>query len=243
MRRDEATMADSPGSRRERRRQDALKEIHAAVRTLLVEQGSAAVTINAVARKVGMSGPALYHYYAGHDELIGAVTADFFRELTTVLEQARDTNADAPTGHRILAVCRAMRTWAITNPAEFGWIFASPITPPDLDRTSPRHEAGQRFELVLLELTAELWRTRPFPVPDPADLAPALRKQLTAYSAAIDARLPPEAAYVFLTCWTRLYGLLCMEVLHQLDFAYTDLEPVFEDCLRGLTVLLGLDGD
>ncbi|BDU01606.1 hypothetical protein [Nocardia sputorum] len=23
------------------------------------------------------------------------------------------------------------------------------------------------------------------------------------------------------------FGLLCMEVLHQLDFAFTDLEPVF----------------
>ncbi|WP_410664144.1 TetR/AcrR family transcriptional regulator [Amycolatopsis sp. lyj-84] len=242
-RRDEVTMADGPGGRREKRRQDSLREIHAAVRTLLVEQGSAAVTINAVARKVGMSGPALYHYYAGHDELIGAVTAGFFRELTTVLEQARDTHAAAPAGHRILEVCRALRTWAITHPAEFGWVFASPIAPPNRRQDSPRHEAGQRFENVLLELTAELWRTDPFPVPDPADLPPALREQLVAYSATIDGRLPPEASHVFLTCWTRLYGLLCMEVLHQLDFAYTDLEPVFEDCLRGLADALGVDGD
>jgi hypothetical protein len=31
-----------------------------------------------------------------------------------------------------------------------------------------------------------------------------------------------------------------MEVLHQLDFAYTDLEPVFEECLRDLAGILGL---
>ncbi|MCT2581593.1 hypothetical protein [Actinophytocola gossypii] len=74
-----------------------------------------------------------------------------------------------------------------------------------------------------------------------ADLPPALREQSTAYSDAIDGVLPPAAAHVFLSCWIRLYGLLCMEVLHQLDFAYTDLEPVFEECLRDLTRMLRLD--
>lgn len=233
-------MAAGTGSRRARLRQEALAEIHGAVRTLLAEQGPTAVTINAVARKVGMSGPALYHYYASHDELVGAVTADFFRELTAAMEQARDTHADAPLGQRILAACRAMRAWAIAHPAEFGWIFASPISPPNRQPESPRHQAGQRFEQVLLDLTVELWQTRPFPVPDLADLPDSLREQLTAYSTTLDGRLPPEAAHVFLSCWIRLYGLLCMEVLHQLDFAYTDLEPVFEECLRDLTNTLGL---
>ena len=233
-------MAAGTSSRRERLRQATLDEIHAAARKLLVEQGSTAVTINAVARQVGMSGPALYHYYAGHDELVGAVTADFFRELAAAMEHARDAHTDAPVGERILATCRAMRAWAIAHPAEFGWIFASPIAPPNREPDSARHQAGQRFEQVLLDLTVELWTTRPFPVPDPAGLPTSLREQLTAYSATIDGRLPPEAAHVFLSCWTRLYGLLCMEVLHQLDFAYSDLAPVFEECLRDLAVTLGL---
>ncbi|MBO8199986.1 TetR/AcrR family transcriptional regulator [Streptomyces smyrnaeus] len=233
-------MSAGTSSRRERLRRATLGEIHAAARKLLVEQGSAAVTINAVARQVGMSGPALYHYYAGHDELVGAVTADFFLELTTAMEHARDAHADAPVGERILAACRAMRAWARAHPAEFGWIFASPITPTNRQSDSARHQAGQRFERVLLDLTVELWNTRPFPVPELDDLPASLREQLTAYSAGIDGRLPPEAAHVFLSCWTRLYGLLCMEVLHQLDFAYSDLEPVFEECLRDLSDALGL---
>ncbi|WP_369207118.1 TetR/AcrR family transcriptional regulator [Streptomyces sp. PU-14G] len=233
-------MAAGTSNRRERLRRATVEEIHTAARGLLVERGSAAVTINAVARQVGMSGPALYHYYASHDELVGAVTADFFHELATSMERARDAHPDAPVGERILAVCRALRAWACTHPAEFGWIFASPITPSNRQPDSVRHQAGQRFEHVLLDLTVELWRTRPFPVPDPADLAESLREQLAAYSAAIDGRLPPEAAHVFLSCWTRLYGLLCMEVLHQLDFAYSDLEPVFEECLRDLADALDL---
>ncbi|GAB3569183.1 TetR/AcrR family transcriptional regulator [Amycolatopsis endophytica] len=235
-------MAAGTSSRRARVRQAALEEIHGAARTLLVERGPAAVTINGVARQVGMSGPALYHYYASHDELVGAVTAGFFRELAAAMEQARDARADAPVGERIVAVCRAMRAWAIAHPAEFGWIFAGPVTPPNRDPGSTRHRAGQRFEQVLLDLTIELWEIRPFPVPDPADLPGSLREQLTAYSASIDGRLPPAAAHVFLSCWIRLYGLLCMEVLHQLDFAYTDLEPVFEECLDDIAGILGLRG-
>jgi len=226
-------------SRRERQRRATLEEIHAAARELLVEQGSAAVTINAVARRVGMSGPALYHYYAGHEELVGAVTAGFFHELAATMEQARDAHTDAPIGDRLLAASRAMRTWAISHPAEFGWTFASPIA--SLKPDSARHQAAVRFEYVMLDLTVELWRTRPFPVPDLASLPASLREQLTAYCVTIDGRLPPEAAHVFLSCWIRLYGLLCMEVLHQLDFAYTDLEPVFEECLRDLAGILALD--
>ncbi|MEU6262540.1 hypothetical protein [Saccharopolyspora shandongensis] len=72
-------------------------------------------------------------------------------------------------------------------------------------------------------------------------LDPSLREQLAAYSVSLAGRLPPEAAHMFLSWWIRLYGLLCMEVLNQLDFAFSDLRPVFEDCLRGMCGELGLD--
>lgn len=234
-------MSAETTSRRERLRRATVEEIHASARKLLVTQGSAAVTMNAVARQVGMSGPALYHYYASHDDLVGAVTADFFRELAAAMERARDAAADASTLDRLLSACRAMRTWAVTHPAEFGWIFAGPIAPPNRQRDSTRFQAAQGFEQVLLDLTVELWQSRRFAVPDLAGMPESLREQLTGYSAAIDGRLPPEAVHVYLTCWIRLYGLLCMEVLHQLDFAFSDVEPVFEDCLRDLARMLAPD--
>ena len=46
---------------------------------------------------------------------------------------------------------------------------------------------------------------------------------------------------MFLTAWIRLYGLLCMEVMKQLDFAYRDLEPVFEECLREICGMFALE--
>lgn len=226
-------------SRRDRLRQSTLAEIREAARTLLTTKGSAAVTINAVAREVGMSGPALYHYFSGHEELVQAVTADFFAELAAEMRAARDAHAGGSIAARLLAACRAMRAWAVAHPAEFGWIFASPV-PSSVTRTpdSPRNVAGREFELVFQEEIAKLWKTDPFPVPD--DLAPPIREQLRVYKDQLGIELPVEALYVTTSCWIRLYGLLCMEVLNQLDYVYTDVGPIYEECLREMAETLGL---
>lgn len=179
-----------------------------------------------------MSGPALYHYYRGHEDLVGAVTAGFYAELAETMRTA------AGPGHRLLTMCRAMRNWAVTHRAEFGWMFATPVS----NRTpeSPRQVAGESFEQVFAAEVVALWTDTGFPTPDPADLSPAHRAQLEAYAERTGGALPPAAMHVFLSCWIRLYGLLCMEVLNQLDFAYTDLEPVFEECLAELSGRLGI---
>ncbi|RFS86304.1 TetR/AcrR family transcriptional regulator [Actinomadura spongiicola] len=227
-------------SRRDRLRDGTLTEIREAARTLLTTRGTAAVTINAVAREVGMSGPALYHYFSGHQELVQAVTADFFAELAAAMRAARDARPGGSISARLLAACRAMRAWAIAHPAEFGWIFTSPV-PSSVTRApdSARNLAGRDFERVFQDEIAKLWETRPFPVPD--DLPPAIREQLRAYTEKLGIELPVEAVYVTTSCWIRLYGILCMEVLNQLDYIYTDMEFLYEECLRDLAATLGLD--
>ncbi|MCP3805165.1 TetR/AcrR family transcriptional regulator [Allokutzneria sp. A3M-2-11 16] len=212
-------------SRRDRVRKATLDEIHDAARRLLTTKGPAAVTINAVGREVGISGPALYHYFSGHDELVNAMTVAFLDELTDELR----------TADGFLNTCRALRDWAVAHPAEFGWIFTRPVV-----AGAARYAAGMRFEQVIRDQVVALWREKPFPVPDLADLAPGLREQLVSYSEVIGGELPPAAVHVVLTCWSGLYGLVCMEVLHQLDFAYSDMAPVFEEHLRGLASRLGI---
>ncbi|GGV31233.1 TetR family transcriptional regulator [Actinomadura cremea] len=236
--------AQQHSSRRARLREATLTEIREAARRLLTTRGPAAVTINAVAREVGMSGPALYHYFSSHEELVTAVTADFFRELTAAMDAARDARADAPPGERLLATCRAMRGWATAHPAEFGWVFAGSVPSAESARLrpdTPRNLAARDFGMVFLRQLEDLWATAPFPVPAPDDLDPSVREQLRAYADALDGALPIEALHVAMSCWIRLWGLLCMEVLNQLDFVYSDLGPVYEDTLRDLAGMLGLE--
>src|SRR5690606_29217158 len=142
-------------------------------------------------------------------------------------------------GRRLLAISRALRTWAVAHPAEFRWLFASPAPSPAFggcDATSG--QSGRAFGEVFLEQMVEIWASRRCPIPSLEDMDPALGDQLSAYSERIGGRLPPEAVHIFLTCWMRLYGLLCMEVLNQIGFAYSDMEPIFEECLRELSAML-----
>ncbi|MFC9997926.1 TetR/AcrR family transcriptional regulator [Nocardia sp. NPDC127526] len=226
-------------TRRDRLRQTTMAEIRSTARRLLIEQGAQAVTVNAVARAMGMSGPALYRYYASHEILVQAVTADCYEELTRAVTAARATHADASESVRLLSMCRAMREWAITHPAEFGWMFAAPSS--TLAAESLSHEPALDFEAAFRDEVAARWAAKPFAVPDPDALDPSLRRQLTGYSNGIGGQLPPAAAYVFLKCWIRLYGLLCMEVLRQVEFVFDDLAPLFEDLLREICAAFGLE--
>ena len=49
------------------------------------------------------------------------------------------------------------------------------------------------------------------------------------------------AVYVTLTYWTRLYGLICMEVFGQLHWALQEAEPYFETQLCEMADSLGLE--
>ncbi|MGV0772918.1 TetR/AcrR family transcriptional regulator [Mycobacterium syngnathidarum] len=225
--------------RRDRVRQATLNEIRTTARRLLVKDGLRAVTVNAVAREMGMSGPALYRYFPNHEALLQALTADCYTEVTRDLAGVRAAHARATASRRILAMCRALRAWATAHPAEFGLMFATPSN--TLGPESLSHEAALTFEAAFRDEIAALWVSKPFPVPDLSHLESSLSGQLNIYSNSIGGQLPPEASHVFLQCWIRLYGLLVMEVFGQVAFAFTDLTPVFEQLLREICQNLGLD--
>ncbi|MFC6490246.1 TetR/AcrR family transcriptional regulator [Nitratireductor sp. GCM10026969] len=228
-------------SRRERLREATLSEICASARALLVAEGSAAVTMNAVARAMGMTGPALYRYYASQAELMEGLKADLFRELIETMRAAGDQPDFDTPAERLLSICRALRGWAVAHPAEFRILFASPVPAPSMPHCDPSSShSGYAFGQVFLEQVVVIWEAQRFPIPSLDDMDPAIAEQLQVYSERIGGRLPPEAAYVFLTCWMRLYGLLCMEVLNQIGFAFSNVEPIFEGCLKELCEMLDI---
>jgi len=239
-------MSDGTGpkktSRREKLREATMAEMRSIARELLVSQGAAAVTVNAVARRMGMSGPALYRYYSSQGELTEALRHDLYCELVNALTSARDRSGAANPDCRLLAICRALRQWAVAHPAEFGCLFATPA-PDGHERCTNLSQSGRAFGQVFMEEIVQIWRMKRFPIPSLEDMDPALAEQLRTYSERLDGVLPPEAAYIFLSCWMRLYGLLCMEVLNQIGFAYKNLEPVFEECLQELCRLLDIPYD
>jgi AcrR family transcriptional regulator len=237
-----------PGTRRERQRASTVQEIKDVARRLLVAEGTSSLSLRAIAREMGVTAPALYRYFDGHEKLVDALAADFYNELCDAMEAAeaaasreRPKDQDNIVAHRLLAAAIAFRTWSVAHPAEFSLVFGTPIPGVDLyDEDSAACVAGQRFGLVFAALFLELWAVRPFAVPDLSELDPRLVPQLDDYRQRLGVDLPLPVVYVFLSCWARLYGLVAMEVFGHLTFALTDAEPAFMTELHQIGRLMGL---
>jgi len=235
-----------PLSRRDRARADTVREIKATARKVLVEQGVDGLALRAVARQMGMTAPALYRYFDSREDLVEHVVADLYDELSDVLEGVRDAAEPATPGVQLMSVARAFREWATTRRAEFGLLFGSAgegvIPAEDLHGPGdhPPQVASRRFGGVFAELIARIYLEQGFPVPDEDDLEPALRVQLTEWCAKLPVALPLGVMHVFLSCWIRLYGMVCMEVFGHLRFALDDAAPMFESELRALGGVLGV---
>ena len=92
-------------------------------RDLLEEHGLDAVTMAAVAARVGVKAPSLYKHVRDRGALVGLIVADTARELTRVL------NAAAPSSHSdperaLRAIATAYRRFARSRPRASSLLFA-----------------------------------------------------------------------------------------------------------------------
>ncbi|MFI2200439.1 TetR/AcrR family transcriptional regulator [Streptomyces sp. NPDC020192] len=224
---------------RERQRAETKSEILRHARGLLVDEGPAAVSLRAIAREMGMTAPGLYRYYADHRELVQALTASLYDELAAALEHARDQAPEQSPRGRFTATARALRAWALSHKPEFALIFSKPIPDAGCAPGDPCHTASWRFGGVVVGLMTEFWRAGTLPLPRPGTLDPGWLPQLEEVREHLGSAQPPlEALYVFVLAWSRLYGMVSMEVFGHLDFALTDPGPLFEHNLRDILGLL-----
>jgi AcrR family transcriptional regulator len=238
-------------SRRDRVRAATSQEILQTARKLLVEEGPDAISLRAIARDMGMTAPALYRYFASHDELLRSVVGNIFSDLAdhvrdaihVAAASAGDELTDAELmALKLIAGCREFRAWAISHVPEFGMVFGSRLPGMDMELLHADHgdECGFRFGQVFLELFGELYRKRPFPIQDDAQIVPGLRSQLARYRQLSGSDLPLGALQTFLRCWVLLYGSVGLEVSGHLRFALDDASPMFELMLSDLALMVGL---
>lgn len=227
-------------TRRDRVRAATVREIRRTARGILVDHGTEAVTLRAIAREMGMTAPALYRYFDSHEDLLTDLMAATANELGDALRAAIAASGTDDVGVQLITATRAFRRWALANPAEYGLLFGEP--PRDVAPASQcdTAECWRSFGAIFYELFAELWRRAPFGVPDPDQVDPALRAQLTATLGSLGVTVPIGAALVFLQCWVRLQGQVTLEVFGHLRWAVPDAEPLFERTVADLGRTLGI---
>lgn len=224
-------MATPSLNRRERLRSAAVAEIKTLARRLLVSGGPTAISLRGIARDMGMTAPAIYRYFPSLDALVVELTEDLYDELRESIEAARDAVPEAEPVAQLVAMARAFRSWSVAHPAEFGLMFGNPVpgvTRFEDDCATPDH-AGARFGAPFLEAFGAVWRTHRFPTPPREFIEAQLGDHVGPYRAVHSAaEVPIEVIYIYLSAWTRLYGLVAMEVFGHMQWAVDSVHPLFE---------------
>ncbi|MEU2910249.1 TetR/AcrR family transcriptional regulator [Streptomyces massasporeus] len=191
------TQADGTTTPRERYRAQVRTEIKERAWEQIATAGASALSLNAIAKQMGMSGPALYRYYGGRDDLITELVRDAYRSLAdTIAATAAKDGAEVP------ALAHALRDWALRDPHRYFLIYGTPVpgyhAPDDITAISSEIMA------ILLDACAKVDGDTPA-TPFGAHLEEH-RDWANGHPA------PPAALHRAMTFWTRLHGVLSLEL-------------------------------
>ncbi|ADJ45065.1 TetR family transcriptional regulator [Amycolatopsis mediterranei S699] len=223
----------SASSLRARLRSEMHQEIKDAARRRLAEEG-ANLSLRAVARDMDIVASALYRYFPSRDALLTALIIDAYEGLGAAAEAAEAAvPRDDPRG-RWLAVCRAVRAWALAHPAEYGLLYGSPVpgyaAPPET--VAPASKVILLLAAVVGDAPGEMGAPRPLPEAVRADLRRLIDEQ--------PGDLPEERLDRVLLAWTHLFGQVGFEVFHRLDDMISARADYFEHHMALLAELAGL---
>jgi len=204
----------APLTRRERFRQITMDEIKTIARRQMEEHGPAGISLNAIARAMEISGPALYRYFASRDDLITALILDASNALAETLESAASGNSSAQLGDRLLAVLLAYRRWAVDHPFEFQLIFAHPF--PGHGEPDDITTAGaQKVLTPILQILAVCFEQGELQsLTGTLDLPDELQATLKFTSRELPAAIPPEVIYTGLVSWYPIHGMIMLELFN-----------------------------
>lgn len=191
----------TPPTRRERVRLQTLDEIKHHALEQVAAGGPSALSLNAIAKAMGMSGPAIYRYFASREALLGALVTDGYAELAQVVVAARAAKPD------LLHVAGAYRAWAVANPYRYELLFS--VRPPGYADPDSAIVAIEPAMQVLLDLLAELV---PADAPDPPRKLVAQLRRWSKARGTGGATYPPAVLLAGVQTWTRLHGLVTLEL-------------------------------
>ncbi|MFF9624817.1 TetR/AcrR family transcriptional regulator [Streptomyces griseosporeus] len=208
---------------RERYRAQLRAEIKERAWEQIAAAGAPGLSLNAIAKQMGMSGPALYRYFASRDELITELIRDAYRSLADTIRAAAASGAD------LAGFGRALRAWALEDPQRYFLIYGTPV---------PGYHAPADITVIASEIMDALLDAAQ-PAAGPAAAATQdtpLEAHLAGHRQwAGDHPASPTALRLALHFWTRLHGALSLELAGHFDGMGFDPAELYEDELRHLT--------
>jgi AcrR family transcriptional regulator len=199
---------------RERAREEITAEIKEAARRRLADEGAARLSLRAVARELGMVSSAVYRYFPSRDDLLTALIVDAYDALG-----ARAETAQAQARHEDhlgcwLAVCRAVRGWALAHPHEYALLYGTPVPgyAAPQETTAPASRVGLALARVLAHAHAAGALTPPAEGPA---VPPAVLGDAAELADRLGVPLPAWAVTALVAAWAELFGLVGFELFGQ----------------------------
>jgi AcrR family transcriptional regulator len=232
---------DMAQTRREKQYLATQEEIKQVARRLMAEHGTAGLSTRLIAREMGLTAPALYHYYAGRDELITALIVDAFNALANALEEARDNAATESRHEQLLQTLLAYRRWALEHPTDFQLIYGNPIPGYEAPRELTVPAAARGFT-ILVPLIAALKNNGDQHddtlTLDDHSMPQSVQASLAEMQTRDGYDIPVEELYGAVVGWTRLHGIIMLELFHHLQPIVGDVDAFYraeiEHTLHGL---------
>jgi AcrR family transcriptional regulator len=222
---------------RERVRREVTAEITDAARRQLAEVGAAALSLRAVARELGMASSAVYRYFPSRDDLLTRLIIDGYDALGAAAEDADDPAATPRD--RWLAVCRAVRRWALAHPYEYALLYGSPV--PGYEAPKDTVPAASRVGIVLGRILGDAARAGALPPAADSSRDPELVSDdavtvLGGEHPSLDDTVRLRA----LLAWSSLYGTISFELFGHFVGSVADGERYFDRVAAELATLIGL---
>jgi len=219
-----------PPTMRERYRAQVRQEVKEAALRQLAEAGPGALSISAIGKQLGVSGPALYRYFASRDDLLTELVIDAYHDLAKALTAATSHVPDDRPRGRFEALARAYRRWALAEPHRYRLLFGPPL---------PGYEAhAQRLveaSWAAMNLLLEVLRGFAAGAAEPSG---PLASELTAWAQQGNQRVDPGTALHAILIWSQLHGIVSLEIAGNFASMSIDADQLFEIQLAAITATL-----
>ncbi|MCX7976076.1 MAG: TetR/AcrR family transcriptional regulator [Bellilinea sp.] len=209
-------------TRREKFRQITIDEIKSLARLQMAEGGTASLSLNAIARQMGMSGPALYRYFENRDALLTTLIVDAYHDLAAALEETASRFAHQTARECLTQILLTYRRWALDHPVDFQLIFGNPIPGYQAEEALTAPSAAKVFAPILriLERAYHL-ESRAFPA-FLAEIPAQLQVGLVTSVQENQPDLPQQVVYIGIVGWYHVHGMIMLEL-------FGHIQPLIND--------------
>ncbi len=214
-----------PRTARDRARVELTEEIKAVARRHLAERGSAALSLRAVAREVGMVSSAVYRYFPSRDDLLTALIIDAYDAVGERAEAAELAARPRGVSARVAAVCESVRAWALDNAHEYSLIYGSPV--PGYAAPEATIVPASRVPILLLRVLGEGTATGEIVAGETPAMSRTTRSDFARLRRDAAPGVPDAVLSRGLSLWAQVIGTINLEMFGHLHNVIHDYDGFF----------------